>query len=746
MLGCIRATLVALTLLVAARATATAAEAPYLAVAGDSTEQLPLTLTTADVTIAGVIADVSLKQRYENRGSKPIEAIYVFPGSARAAIYGLTMTIGDRMIRAQIRGKQKAREDYEAARESGKTASLLEQLDPSIFRMNVANILPGDRIDVELRYTELLVPDQGIYEFVLPNTLGGHGDAADSGVAAASTSSAAEVVDYSFDVRTRVRAALPLASVESPSHAVDVARPSPWDADVTLAESAIEKAATADYVLRYRLAGDQIQSGILAFPQGDGGYFLLMAEPPRMIADAAITPREFIFVVDVSGSMYGAPLDLTKGLIVDLFATLRPSDRFNVILFSGGSKVLAPGGSLAATPETLERVRKLIGDQEAGGGTELVPALETAYALPETAGMARSVVIVTDGQISAGGDAYRTVRSQLGQANAFAFGVGPNVDRQVIERLARAGAGEPFIVEAIKDGAEVAARMRRYIDRPLLTHIELGLDSFDAYDLEPSGVPDLLAERPVVVVGRYRGAAQGGVVVRGYSGSAPFEQRVALDARHVAPQLGALRQLWARTRIQRLLDEQAAGGWYGSDEGTKVDHEPAITELGLEHSLLTPYTSFVAVDERVRTAEAATPVNQPAVAKPNAAPAPGPAYYVSGTGSASGVIREFGVLAARAMPPSSSATARASIGGRRFVLVGGVWTDTRYRIGQRTLRVRRDSPAFARLLALAPELARVLALGERVVVVVGDYALVIGPNGFSDYPDATLRRALGLLG
>lgn len=139
---------------------------------GFQADPLPLKATSASVNIAGVIADVQVSQVYVNAGKVPIEAIYVFPGSTNAAVYGMSMVIGRRRITAKIAEKQKARQQYEEAKAEGKRASLLEQHRPNVFQMNVANIMPGDTVAVQLQYTELLVPKEGVYEFVYPTGYG----------------------------------------------------------------------------------------------------------------------------------------------------------------------------------------------------------------------------------------------------------------------------------------------------------------------------------------------------------------------------------------------------------------------------------------------------------------------------------------------------------------------------------------------------------------------------------------------
>jgi Ca-activated chloride channel family protein len=135
-------------------------------------DSFPLKSTQVTANISGVIADVTVTQVYENQGNAPIHARYVFPGSTRAAVHGMRIRVGDKMVVAKIKEREKAKQEFEAAKAAGKSASLLEQQRPNVFTMAVANILPGDRVEVELTYSELLVPEQGTYEFVYPTVVG----------------------------------------------------------------------------------------------------------------------------------------------------------------------------------------------------------------------------------------------------------------------------------------------------------------------------------------------------------------------------------------------------------------------------------------------------------------------------------------------------------------------------------------------------------------------------------------------
>jgi Ca-activated chloride channel family protein len=450
--------------------------------------------------------------------------------------------------------------------------------------------------------------------------------------------------------------------------------------------------------------------------------------------------------------MIGQPLDVSRQLIRDLFTSLRPTDCFNVVLFAGGSKVLAPTRSLPALPENLAAVLDAITDVDAGGGTELVEALETAYALPDEPGMARSVIVITDGEIAAGGASFRTVRSQLGSANTFAFGVGAAVNRPVIELLARAGNGEPFVLTDFSASDQIVGRLRAYIDRPLLTDIVVRAEGLDAFDLEPAVVPDLLAERPLMVIGRYRGPAQGSMVIDGLGGDGPYHASVTSQANAISPQLSALRLLWARTHMQRLLDEQSSAGWGSAENDTNA---AAITELALAYGMLSPYTSFVAVDEVVRTTQDSVAVQQPAIGKSTgriveesppvaAAPAPRPLMYqrVAGTGSAPGLLRMLGAATGMHLRSAGHVAMSRMIGERNFQLHDTTWVDSRYRDDMTLLRLRADSPALTRLLQAKPELAAAIALGKRVIIVVGEIAVLVSAEGFSSYPESILQILL----
>ena len=574
---------------------------PYFFVRSDdpATDRLPLKATGASVDIDGVIARVKVTQVYRNEGRHALEAVYVFPASTRAAVHGMKMTIGERVITARIEERQEARRQYQEARQAGRTASLLEQQRPNVFQMNVANILPGDQIEVELIYSELLVPEKGVYEFVYPTVVGPR----------YSTTEAASAPDTEhwvqnpylrpgdppatrFDFAARIRAGMPLKQVTSPSHTLKIDFPAPAQAVLTL-DAAGPSAANRDLVVRYVLADERIETGVLLYEGADENIFVCMVEPPRRFAQASIPPREYVFIMDVSGSMNGFPIETSKELFRNLLARLRPGDYFNVLFFAGGGYMLSTA-SVPATEANRTWALQEIERQQGGGGTELLPALRQAFDLPRArADVSRTIVIATDGYVNVEREAFALIRGRLEDASVFTFGIGTSVNRLLIEGMARVGEGLPFVVLNAGEARRTAARFLEYIGSPLLTRVQVRTNGLAVYDLEPVRLPDLFAERPLVLVGKFRGRPAGEIVISGFTGEGRFERRLAMDGTRAAAGSEVLRFLWARERLSVLSD-------LGSPGGDEAERKQEITSLGLKYGLLTEFTSFVAVDQRVR--------------------------------------------------------------------------------------------------------------------------------------------------
>lgn len=583
--------------------------APYFLVQGDpSVDQLPLKDTRVDISVSGVIADVKVRQIYRNEGARPINASYVFPASTRAAVYAMRMQLGNEIIVAKIKEREQAKKDFEKAKEEGKSASLLEQQRPNVFSMSLANLMPQEQVEIELRYTELLVPTDNIYEFVFPTVVGpryaspGSTNSKTDKFVQTPYQRQGQQPASELHITTRIAAGLPIYDVTCPSHRVFPQWQNNGVAQLQLDDSDPFQ-GNRDFIVRYRLAGDQIASGLLLFQGADENFFLYMAQPPQRVVTEAIPPREYIFVVDVSGSMEGFPLNTSKRLLRDLIGKLQPTDLFNVVLFAGDSTLLSPQ-SLPANQQNIARAIALLEQQRGSGGTELLAAMQQAMSLPRQEGISRSLLLVTDGFVAGEQGVFDHIRNNLNRCNVFAFGIGTSVNRYLIEGVAKAGMAEPFIVTDEGEAPGVGDKFREYVQSPLLTDIQVRANGFDVYDLNPIQFPDLFAQRPIILFGKWRGPVAGTIELTGKNSQGVFTSQVDVASVQPDEANSALRYLWARSRIAELSD-------FGASQ-VQDENQKAITELGLKYNLLTPYTSFIAVREVVTNPTgSAEDVNQP---------------------------------------------------------------------------------------------------------------------------------------
>ena len=586
--------------------------APYFLIDGmdTATDSFPLKETNVSVNINGIFAETFVTQTYSNEGQEPINATYVFPASSRVTIHGMKMEIGDEIITAKIKEKEEARHDYEQAKSEGKSASLLEQQRPNVFTMDVANVMPGDIIRIELHYTEMITPTDGIYQFVFPTVVGPRYTSpsvpkslkAETWIASPFLR-LGDTPREKYNINVNLSAGVPITDLQCSSHKIDVAWDNQTSARISLSNPE-EFAGNRDFILDYKLTGTEISSGLMLGTGDSENFFLLMVQPPERYTPETIPPREYIFILDVSGSMYGFPLDTSKELIRNLAGSLRETDRFNVILFSDSLIQMSPE-SVPATAENVQKAFALIDNEEGGGGTELAPALETALAIPASPGAARSVIAITDGYISGEREIFDIIGRNIGTTNFFSFGIGSSVNRYLIDGIAKTGLGESFVVTDPSEAAATADRFRTYIQSPVLTDVQVTYDGFDVYDIEPPTLSTLFASRPIVLFGKWKGEPSGTIHITGKTGGRDYAEDIPVSAAIPLEANNIIQYLWARTRVERLTD-------YGMTEDLQANAKKEVTELGLRYSMMTPYTSFIAVTEKVRNTEGkSTDVKQP---------------------------------------------------------------------------------------------------------------------------------------
>ena len=556
-------------------------------------QNLPLQHTSVDAEVAGNLASVEVTQTFSNAYSKPIEAVYQFPLPDDAAVDEMEIRIGDRIIKGNIKKRAEAQQIYQQAKKEGKTAGLLEQQRDNIFTQSVANIQPGEAIEVAIRYTNTLQFIGGDYEFAFPLVVAPRYEGGNVGNNLLISPAVANEIPKTrsgkdIDFNIEIDAGMAITEVQSLSHSVAVAS-SNSTTSVSLAKQEI--IPNQDLILRYQVAGADTQATVLTQNSQQGGHFATYLIPAVEYDADRIVPKDVIFLMDTSGSQRGAAIQQSKELMRQFINGLNPEDTFNIIDFSSTTQRLSDV-PLANTRQNRSKALGYVNRITANGGTELMNGINTVIDFPEAEdGRLRSIVLLSDGLIGADEEVIGRIRDGLKPGNRlYSFGVGHSSNRFVLNRLAELGRGTATILPIDEDATEVAEKFYREINKPVVTNIEMEwLGEGEAPEIYPRQAPDLFASQPLVLYGRKSDRNSGQLKITGtVAGGERYEQVLDVNFQQVGGN-SAIAQLWGRSRIKDLMNQM-----YGKENQTGID---AVTNTALDYNLLSKYTAFVAVDE-----------------------------------------------------------------------------------------------------------------------------------------------------
>ena len=490
---------------------------------GNVVGQCPLKHTAVKAEISGFLSRVVVTQEFENPFKDKIEAVYTFPLPQAAAVDDMTMRVGERVVRGRILRKEEAQAVYDAARNSGQVASLLDQERPNIFTQSVANIMPGEKVTIEISYVETLKYEAGTYEFVFPMVVGprynpgtptgkqGGGFSPDTTQVPDASRITPQVAPagtragHDISIEVALDAGVPVDEIKTTSHEVEIEKVSDRRARVTLRKQS--EIPNKDFVLKYEVAGRKVEDALLTHRSAKGGFFTFILQPPERVTAEDVTPKEIVFVLDTSGSMSGFPIEKAKESMKLAMDNLYPQDTFNLITFAGDTSILFPQ-PVPATKENLEKAEKFLETREGGGGTEMMKAIKAALDPSDAADHIRIVCFMTDGYV--GNDMEIIGEIQKHQnARVFSFGIGSSVNRFLLDKMAEEGRGEVEYVSLSDDGSAAARRFHERVRSPLLTDISIDWSGLTVADVYPKRIPDLFSAKPVILTGRYTGSGKG---------------------------------------------------------------------------------------------------------------------------------------------------------------------------------------------------------------------------------------------
>jgi len=566
-----------------------------------------LTRTDARVVVSGPVAHTVLRQDWTNPNRDPIEATYIFPLPENAAVTALRLTIGSRTIEAEMRRREEARAIYEQARAEGRVAALLDQERPNVFAQRIANIMPGEKIEVTIDFDQEIRCDDGDCAYVLPTIVGPRfvpATTPDPGRIDPPVARPGTDTGHRLSLTLDLDAGMPYHDLRTPGLRMDIEASRSGRARLRLGgEEGVR--LDRDVQVRYRLGGRDPEFGVLAWRDGEQpGTFTLYVQPPiQAEAESSAEPRELTFILDCSGSMSGLPIEASKNVVRLALKAARPTDTLQILRFSDRASGLW-SSPVPATSSNVRRALEYLDTLHGEGGTQMLSGIRAALEPPPDPERLRIVALLTDGYIGNEVEILGEVRRFIGQGRLFAFGIGSSVNRYLLEAIAQEGRGAVAFIGPRESPEAFVNRFVARIATPVFTDLRLTWEGIEVDDLEPPRVPDLFAGQPLVIHGRYRDPGAGTLVLEGrLRGRREVLRRtVTLPAR--AADHEALGRLWARARIERLTRES-----YGQPDRAVV---AAVTDLGLRFRLMTPWTSLVAVDQWVSNrGGAARPIDVP---------------------------------------------------------------------------------------------------------------------------------------
>jgi Ca-activated chloride channel homolog len=671
---------------------------------------LPIKSIKIDTKISSQVATTHVEQIFRNDTDAVLEGTYFFPIPEQASITEFAIWDGDRRLVGEVRSREEARRIYDEIVRRQRDPGLLEYAGKNLFQASIFPIPARSDKKLELTYSQVLQAESGTIAYRYP--LGTGRQMAEIG---------------SVSGRIELDSKEPLRNVYSPTHAIDIKRSGERRSVVSFeSEAGKEK---QDFQLFYTRSNEDFGVTLLTHRDaGKDGYFLLMVSPKEDWAEQEYAAKDIVFVLDTSGSMAEAgKMEKARSALLYGIRILRPQDRFNVISFAGEERVMETR-MIDADDRGRQRGEAFVQSLRPVGGTNINQALLAAMRQFESSNRPKILIFMTDGLPTVGEtnptrivDNARTAKTP--GLRLFTFGVGYDVNTALLDKLASENGGVADYVEPKEDLEVKVSNFFAKINHPVLTDLQLDMAGVETDLMYPRSLPDLFKGSQLTIIGRYRNPIDMEYVRLKLTGNSRGASRTFLYNNLSFPLREEtndfLPRLWATRRVGWLMEQIRTNG-----EQQELREE--IVDLGTRYGIVTPYTSYLALEPGATTQSFANAPrdNRNFIAgglRPNAPPPPkeADARAVTGLSAVTQSKRAREQQEAAKVDLDSISSAVKNAGGKTFYLRDGVWTDSEFKAGSTLPEtvVKFGSDDYFSLLKQKPRLGDFFSLGERVVVV-----------------------------
>lgn len=538
----------------------------------------------ATIRIVDNTATTELEQVFINRGSVPAEETYLWPLPEGASVSDFQLWVDGKAQKAELLDKDKARGVYEDIVRTKRDPGLLEWAGLGCVRASVFPVPPRGEGRVKIKYTHTLSASANLFEYVLPVRLAA---LAPEGI-------------RSFIIDGVLESQRALSSIYSPTHSLDLKQTGERGARFSYEGSGATR--DKDFILTFIIPEREFGALLLTHRSpGADGFFTLAVTPRFDLGAASVQPKDVIFVCDTSGSMQGEKIEQAKKALSQCIGRLNTNDRFAIIRFSTEAESFSPN-LLDSTKDNIDAARGWIQKIEARGGTNIDEALSTALKLKKSDGRLSMIFFMTDGCPTVGVTDIQQLIDRVKSNNVqnlrlFTFGVGFDVNTQLLDAIAKETRAEREYVRPQEDVEMKVSALFDKVGSPVLSNVSISCDGAEFYDIYPKQVPDLFKGSQLLLTGRYRGTGARTLKIAGTLGDASREWNYNINLPAVEERYDSIAPLWATRKVGFLMNEIRLRG-----QSKELLEE--IKRLAREYNIITPYTSFLVVEDARRLSSA----------------------------------------------------------------------------------------------------------------------------------------------
>ena len=663
-----------------------------------------------NVSIDNQLATTKIDQVFANPNNRQLEGTYLFPLQDEVAVSNFVLYIDGQPVKAELLAKAKAKSIYEGIVRSMQDPALLEYVGTRAFQARVFPIPPNGERRIQLEYSQVIGVDSALARYTYPLRTDKF------------TNHPVGSLSVSVDLKSKHA----LKTIYSPSHEVAVNRKD--DHRATISYEGTNVNVIRDFACYYSLSDKDFGIDLITHRDNpdEDGFFMLLISPKYEIDKKKIIEKDFIFVLDRSGSMKGPKIEQAKKALRFCVENLNDGDRFNLILFNTDVEPFAE--ELVSVKKERKNALEFIDEITGNGGTNINEALLAAISDPPDSKRPRIVVFLTDGEATVGvTDATQILKNVSGnnadKFRIFVFGVGYDVNVNLLDKMAEQNGGTRQYVRPQENLEVAVSSFYTKVSEPVLVNLDLEIEDIKTKNLYPQKLPHLFRGSQLTVLGRYVGNGKSKLILHGdingerkeFSNNGKFPKN---ESDHQF-----LPRLWAQRKVAYLVDEVRLNG-----ENKELVDE--IVRLSEKYGIMTPYTSFLVTEDQATSdtlSRAPTSVELEAVkvarssVRGRSAPKLEKESKLSvkwGELSAAKAVSTSEELQAQQLQEHLTDTIRAvkQVKNKTFHLRKGVWVDTAHKPETKTKKIEFGSEAYFDLLKKEPDISKYLAIGKHVIV------------------------------